>query len=311
MRRLVASLLLCLTALLSMPQGVGAFGVSPALLDLSGKRGETIPGTFTLINTSAAEQSYYLGALSFFSGEDSGEPQFVSPDADQSELTTWIQFPHVHVTLSAGSKADVPFQVSIPDGALSGSYHAAIVVSDTPPQLAEGSGSVVRANMAVLVFLTVEGETVSQAAVLDFSSAQGGPRALPSFDYQYRVQNQGNVDVKPSGTVTVRDAFGRVLAQANANEDSGRILPKTTRAFHGHVGPTPPTLRDTLQNEFGLFAIGPVTVTLALQYGNGQSLTAAFTQWVFPWHAMLAVVAAIALALLTVRILHRLKRTST
>lgn len=268
-----------------IPCAASAFGVSPATLDLSGARGETIDATFTVINSSTAEQTYYLSTLAFGPNESSGAPEFIPYDVDHSGMPEWIAFPHAVVSIEANAKADVPFRVSIPAGAASGSYYAAVTVSTAPSEIVATNGATVEAKTAVLVFLTVEGETIEKAAVLDFVTPDGPITTIHELSYAFRVQNQGNVVVVPTASIVVTDLFGRTVFTKDANAAGGRVLPGTTRTFTDELIEKPSGFFPTVRKQWFLFAIGPMTATLVVD-GADIADGPALHYWIVPWQLL-------------------------
>jgi len=287
MKRL--ALPLAIAAIL-LPELAGAFSVSPAVIELSGNRGTSVTSQVVVKNTAAVAQTYYLQTIKFAARENSGSPMFISPQVDRSGLPQWIALSKTRVTVQAQSQATVPFTVAVPTDVASGSYEAAIVISTTPFTTNDTS---IQAHTAVLVLFTVNGETNAKLALLDFGPAgKNGASGSASGTFQYRVQNQGNVFVTPTGTVTVKDAFGRVLAEADANPDGGRVLPGMTRTYEG-----------SFQSD--LFAFGPATAVLNLTYADdAPALVSSYSFWVLPMIplAVLGIVlVGICLAVIAVR----------
>lgn len=303
LRRLLP--LFCAVVLLWMPFRALAFAIAPATLDLSGRRGETIKGTIAVINNGSAEQTYYLGTLKFVPGELSGTPSFIPFETDHSGLPEWIAFPVKAVMIPANTKVDVPFTVTIPQDVASGTVYGAITVSMSPSDVVASNGATIEAKMASLLFVTVEGETVEKLALLDLSSsnAADGPFDL-ARQFVFRVQNQGNVAVVPTGTVTLTDALGRVVASLPINEEGSRILPMTTRSFSGTIGPNPTGFAETVRSQIESFAIGPIQATLTISTGS-QTLTKSFSYWIIPLHLILTAAMAVVILLVLSKLLSR------
>lgn len=284
--RLLASSIVLMLA----PLFANATAVAPAMVDLSGARGQTIEGAFQIINIGDAGQSYFLGTLGFRPREESGEPSFFPQKIDG--LMDWIQFPVSTVRVSAQSKVDVPFLIVIPADVASGSYHAAITVSQAPAEIVQTNGAVIEAMTAVLVFLNIEGETNRGAALLDFT-IQPQKKILWQFpeSVDYRLQNQGNVQFIPNGSVKMVDVFGRTVMEQDANATKGRVLPNTTRKFTVSVLPSSNRLIDQVRAQATSFAIGPVTVELNLNPGEGfDQITSRQTIWYIPVYFLSCVV---------------------
>ncbi len=289
------------------PAAVHAAAVSPSSLEISVSRGETISASIQVINPDPQDQVYYFQAMKFTARDDSGAPQFIPYDQDHSGVPEWIRFSSRSLTIPARSKAEVPFSLSIPPDAASGGFYGAVLVSDAPSEVVAANGASVQASVAVLLFVTIEGETVREAALLDFQSPQQG-RVTSTLQgpFTYRIQNQGNVHVLPSGFVTVKDFFGRVVTAANANPDGGRVLPGTTRTFQGMFGEGESRgWVERVAQQGRSFALGPMTATLAVDYGGGAALTGQFRFWFIPWQSLLVFTAMILVAVIVPRLMRR------
>jgi hypothetical protein len=286
-------LLISLLAILVLPKGVLAVSVAPAFLELQGARGAQVSSSFTLINPSLANQTYFFRTVKFEASGESGQPRFL-PD-DREGLPSWIQFPSHALTVPANSKADAPFTVAIPPGVPSGGYYAAILVSNAPAEVVAANGASIEASVAVLVFLTVEGETVEKAALLDITSPEEGKWLdLPQGAFSFRLQNQGNVHLQPKGRLEIRDLFGRVVFVNAVNADGSRALPGTTRTFSGSFGPSEPlNWWGKVRAQVQAFALGPMRARLVLDEGLPETITAEFGFWMFPWQCLLLFVAVV------------------
>ncbi|MBI4599276.1 hypothetical protein HY734_03730 [Candidatus Uhrbacteria bacterium] len=284
-RLLLALSLVALGSATLVPQAQ-AFAVGPAILELTGSRGETVSSQIRIANTNDAEHTYYLHTRAFEPKEESGTPAFVPSDAGRAGLPEWIAFPAGSVTIPAGQSADVSFVIAIPSDVPAGSHYGAIVVSDAPYDVVATNGASVQANTAILIFLTVAGETVEQAALLDFTGPKEGQwLSTAAGTFSYRIQNQGNVHVVPTGTVTFRDAFGRVLGTFDANPGKGRVLPRTTRTFETPFGETNKNgFWQTTGNQMRSLTVGPVTAALDVTYGSTpKTIHSEIVFWVVPW----------------------------
>lgn len=300
------TILFCAAILLWMPSFANASALSPAIMEISAKRGEVIEQTFTIINSNIAEQTYYLEAIKFVSREDSGAPKFIPYDVDHSGLAEWISLFSNSVRVPARSKGDVSFKIAIPDDIASGGYYAAITVSEAPQEIVATNGASIEAKTATLLLLTVEGDTNEKAVLLDFSVTDKSTSLLSGV-YEYRIQNQGNVHVSPSGVVKVTDIFGRVVSTSNANESGSRVLSGTTRSFDGSIGTEDKTgFFNALKQQTSQFVVGPVTVSLDLKYGSGdQVLNEEVVFWVIPWQLIISVLILLIVGLVIFRVIRR------
>jgi len=286
-------------ALLLIPFSMEAATISPATLDLQASKGETVSSTFTVINTSASEQKYYLDTLGFQPRDESGVPQFLDKDKS-SAFTKWIQFSNDQVTVPARSKVEVPFQILVPSDVGAGNQEVAITVSSAPSDVVATNGAIIEAKTAMLVFLTIKGDTIKQAGLLDFVDAiRQQVRSELVGTFSYRIQNQGNVYAIPVGTIQMKDLFGRILQKADANSSGGRILPNSTRKFEVSVGTKQNGFIDQIKNQMQMIAVGPITSELSIDLGDGfKAIHAQTTFWYIPYQLIGTILIAFLLLLL-------------
>jgi len=278
------------------PFVVHAATLSPGLLEVTGERGQTTQSSFSILNTGASEQEYFLDTMMFQEADESGSPLFI-PTKDDNTLPQWIHFDLDRMIVPALSKVDVPFSIVIPDDCASGGYHGAITVATTPSDIVQSNGAAIEAKTAILVLLTVEGKNIHQLELLDFTFAQD-THSLPFGTFQYRIQNQGNVHEQPTGEILVRNLFGQTIAVVDANAAKGRILPSSTREYVASLEQDDLTFLEKAGYQLSHLAIGPITADLNLSYADSQSVTAQVRVWVFPWElSVVVVLVAIAITL--------------
>jgi hypothetical protein len=283
---------ICALVLLFHPMFARAAWISPSVIELSSSLGEVIDSSFTIFNTQASEQVYFLDLLAFEPSQEDGTPRFAAQGSDETPFLSWIHFPVRDVSIDALTKVDVPFQVAVPDDVAAGSYWGAITVSTAPSDIVASNGAIIEAKTAVLVFLTVTGETVEKLEILDFSMSPFGT-TLPFGTVQYRLQNQGNVHLTPVGEVKLVGLFGQTIASVDANQTQGRILPSSTRIYEFTLGPEELSWLDAAGYQFRHLAMGPITTQLHLDYGQTGTLEAQVTLWVIPWELLSLVAAAV------------------
>jgi len=274
-------LITCALASVLSPAVTFAAAVSPSVIELSASRGEDLDSTFTILNTGASEQMYFLDLLAFEPDGEDGTPVFTSQEASQNEFLSWINFPVREISVPATSKVDVPFQVVVPDDVVSGSYYGAITVSSAPTDVVASNGAIVEAKTAILVFMTVEGETVEKLELLDFMFEQTDS-TLPFGTFRYRLQNQGNVHLSPMGEIILTGPLGQTIVKLDANESQGRVLPSSTRTYEVTLNPGDMSWIDRAGYQLRHLMFGPLTAELALTYGQSKTVTSQTTIQMIP-----------------------------
>ncbi len=295
-RRVVFSL--CALALLLSPMLGQASAISPAVVELAGSRGETIESIFTVLNAGASDQLYFLDLLSFESSGEDGTPAFVPKKTNGDAFLSWVVFPVHEVLVPARSKVEVPFQVVVPDDIASGSYYGAITVSTAPSDVVETNGATIEAKTAILVFLTVAGETVESLELLDFTLEQTDA-SHPFGLFSFRLQNQGNVHLTPVGEIRLMGMFGQTIVALDANPTEGRVLPGSTRTFTVAYEPADMSWLQTAGYQLRHLAFGPINAELKLVYGGDGRIEATWSFWMIPWELInfVLVIVAVLLAL--------------
>ena len=288
---------------------VSATGVVPAISELEGMPGETAVTEIYVINDSDQDKTFYLSTLKFTAAGESGVPQFIPYSEDRSGFPEWISFSTTVLELAPGENAAAQISVAIPTDAKAGGHYAAVVVNDSPVNT---EGVVVHSQVASLLLLDVTGQRTESAAILDFNVSKFNNR-LP-IEFEYRIQNQGDVHVTPSGTITVENVAGSEAAQVSVNSGGGRILPLSTRQYMDSWSrivdlQTGKGFVEEIRNEWENFGLGRYTAELEIQYSDEQGLiTATTTFWIIPWHLIIVAVTVTILMLLISRIKINLKK---
>jgi len=293
----------CAGILLLTPLVSFGASISPSLIELEGTQEELLESSITIINADSADQTYYLDTIMFTANDETGSPQFISKDQEYSGLATWIEFSSDVVTVPAGSKGEVPFEVFVPDTADAGGYYAAITVSNAPEDVVATNGAIIEAKTAVLILLSIEGDTTVAAELLDFTQTEFASRSLVEGTYQYRIQNQGDVHILPTGSILLKDMFGRTLASVDANQAEGRVLPGTTRTYNVEIESSAQGWLETISAQMQSMAIGPISAVLSLEYGEEQTLNAQIdTFWIIPWQLLSTLIGILVLLMLAYRV---------
>ncbi|MBM5789633.1 hypothetical protein FJZ23_00875 [Candidatus Parcubacteria bacterium] len=298
----ICAVLCIIVGTLLFTLSVRAAALSPAVLEISVRRGEAVEQAITVINSSAVEQTYYADVMVFEPSEDGESPVFSRDEQSANSIVHWIVLPYDEFRVPANSKAELPFNVIVPNDVRSGGYYGAIGVSQAPSDVVAANGALIEAKTAVLILLTVEGETVENAAVLDMVGEKlWGP-------FAFRVQNQGNVHVTPVGAVTVKDVLGRSVVSYDANPKERRVLPGSTRAF-AMDGVQHSGLSQIVSAQMRHLAIGPMTAVLELTYGSDGNVLMAQTRfWYVPWELLGGMTALFLCVVFVMKLLGRLSR---
>ena len=289
-------------------KSVSAMALAPAIIELEAQAGQVIEQEIGIANTSQETEIYYLSTLKFRAADEQGTPEFIPYDQDHSGLPEWIVFPENQIEVASGQVSTMIVSIAVPNEALAGGHYAVVVASVAPTT--EQKNVNISTQVASLVLLNVQGSATVQAALLDFVGPAWINR-LPAL-FQTRIQNQGDVHIKPQGTIVISDMFGAKMATLDLNLENGRILPSSTRQFDAlwlRVISEQIGFFEEIKNEWNNFGFGRYTAELELDYGeNSDPLTASLTFWIIPWHLGLIAVLIAVLMLLISRIKINLRK---
>lgn len=284
-------------ALLLGAGNANATVISPPLIELEANRGDVLANTIKLKNDGAVAENYYLTVEAFKSTGEDGQASF---DATADEAVKWVDFSFTSITLQPGQATTIPFTVKVPQTARSGGHYIAVFASTTPPT-SEGSAVGIAARIGSLVLVRVEGETVESARLVEFSTGSDTYSMLP-IDFTARVENNGNVHLKPIGEVVVRGIFGNEATRLKLNDAGGNVLPNSLRKYStvwGQEAPEGFWARYGQQKREELF--GKYTAELTLVYGEGKTIKSEVSFWVMPWERIIVdlILLAIIVAILS------------
>lgn len=319
----VLSLLLATVTLLTLTattqaQSSNGLGISPRK-DYTVQAGKTVTDTLFIQNLSLNQDlQVSIRLVDFGAANETGTPALqLEENAPQ---TPWSLKPFVKVQdsikIAAGKSANVPISVTIPATQGAGSYYSAIEYTAQNPETKEKVN--IAASTASLVFVTVPGNAKEQLVMKQFGTyasnenqTSGGFKSFflgaSPKEFAYRLENRGNIAEQPSGSLLVKDMFGRTVKEvADANPKKQLVLIGQTRRIQVCMKSSVLTSKDpsgqqsqqAVCDDPGLLP-GRYTAQIALYYGlngnNSQELTATTSFWYFPWWSLILLGVAIVL----------------
>lgn len=203
--------------------------------------------------------------------DESGQITF---DNERPTFLSWITLERTSLTLQSRQAAIVPLIVQVPKNAAPGGYYAVVFWQEIPSANQDEKNVSINGRVGTLVYLTVTGDIIEQAAISSFGldSSRKVVLGLP-LNFSARVANQGNIHLQPFGKITLTNWLGQ-KNEVPINQERRSIIPNNTRRFDVVW----PGLRQAdswwqhqwqqLVAEINYLAIGPYHVELALEYGK-------------------------------------------
>jgi len=250
--------------------------ISPTLYELNAERGKTYSIKLTVMNVTLSDLLYTVSVDDFASSDESGSPHIIlnSELPETASIITWIStIPEF--TLKSHESRAVDAQITIPSSAEPGGHYGVLRFSGIAPEL-DSTSVGLSASAGVLILIRVDGVISETATLASFYSANGDKQSSffesSPIDFVVRIKNEGNIHVKPSGDIEIRDMFGGLTASfpINKTEPRSNVLPNSIRRFETKLSKP--------------WMIGLYTANITLGYGTtGQALTGTISFWVIPW----------------------------
>jgi hypothetical protein len=261
-----------------------AVTVAPAKVEFNVNPGEEIKFSIYTRNDGGVA-AYLYSVVKGFTENEAGIKIWVE-DAPEIE---WVKIPE-KVFAPPGEMIEVPVTISVPQDAPPGGHFLAVGFG-TAPAKQKGSGIAIGVNVLSLVYINVSGNRIDKISVSEFNAK----KVYFSFPvkFAYKIKNEGNTYVRPTGDIEISNIFGRLVANLKVNERELQILPGKEKV---------------LENEWNTnFAFGPYKAKFNIYYGLNQSKNLVFNYWFFML-PIKAVIIALALIIFVFFILPRLIR---
>lgn len=290
--------------------------IPPSREFLSVNPGETITTKVKLFNETTTAVEMFSSTANFKAMDESGTPEFIT-NGTPDDLASWIKIGPGPFVLQPGEFNEIPVEINVPTNADPGGHFAGILFSPQEPNNVDANTQVmITTKVGSLIMLRVNGEVREAASVLTFTTANGKMKynRLP-VDFDVRVKNSGNVHVRPTGSITVRNMLGGTSQVIPINSSQGAVLPSSVRKFTASWEKVATEGKSNFFKEFGNewknFALGPYTANLMLSYGASNDKTMAVTLnfLVMPWRVLL--LATVLIILLIMLIVFIVKRYNT
>lgn len=293
--------------------------ISP-ILELEADPGTVQPGVVKVYNETNNSLFLVSSVEEFTAGDEEGQPIYI-PEEDRADFLDWFNVGEETMILVPGQAAVVPFTVDIPADAVPGGYYATIFWEDVPPQRGDAGNVGIRGKVGTLIFLRVNGDVVEQGEVVEFSTRdnQTSFYQLPII-FVARIANQGNVHLRPQGTITVRNMLGKKKV-FQLGDGKGNILPDSIRRFEVVWGATA-IQGNFFQQAWSQFiaeardvTIGKFSATLDVTFGinNEQRIQKQISFWIIPYHLIFGVIVILILLIIATKInskVNKLKKPS-
>lgn len=256
----------------------------PATIEEAADPGSVFQTTFKVTNESNQDKEFFVYKKNIKGVETGGVPIFADEEGEKTgyEISEWIQIPTEPLFVKAFESVEFPITIQVPDTATPGSHFGGLFVSAEPPKL-RVIGAGVGYEVASIVSIRISGDIIDTARIRSFSTDKLF-YSSKNVQFNARIENQGNILIRPRGPVTLTNMFGSAPEVVIANENLAGVFPGSMRDI------------DFAWNAEGL-GFGRYEAILALSYDgeDGQkTIDASLVFWVFPVKVILTFLALFA-----------------
>jgi hypothetical protein len=204
--------------------------ITPALIDETLDPGSEMKFTLKIENLNSAEQKFYLFTRNI-SGTNNGVPIFADSNLEKTgyELADWIKLPLSELVLGPNQSQSIDFIISVPPDAPPGGHFGGIFVSVDAPQI-ESSGAAVGYQVANIIDIRVNGDIKESGEIRQFSTSRF-LYGSQNVTFGVRIQNTGNVLIRPTGPLEVRNMLGNIVGNVMFNTSQFGVFPGETKDF--------------------------------------------------------------------------------
>ena len=201
--------------------------VSPVFFDLSVNPGDSISNKVRIRNNTNAPLPIKL-EVKKMAGDVNGDLTLRDDPTDPT--LSWIKFDNVTFVAAPLEWTDVPFTIDIPKDAAYGYYFAINFTQDNTSPL-KRTGATITGAAAVPVLLNVRKDGAKLDGKLLGLNVDKGFYEYPPVKFSTVFANTGNVHIRPSGNIFIKDWLGNQVATLTVNDTQGAILPGLKRTF--------------------------------------------------------------------------------
>ena len=263
----ILSVVIPYTTFAQAPEGLL---IKPAIVEDNVVLGGLTEYSVTIKNIATTDKTFYLSTEDIKGLDDAGLPVFAEQGEQTGyELASWISLPSGAITLMAGETKTIPFSVHVPNQSSPGAHFGAIFITNKPSGT-DKTGSAVGISVATIVSLKIGGDVHEDAELREFSTGKTiyGSNVV---DFSTKIQNTGNILVRPHGVIQISDMFGRPAGTVEVNPNGAPVFPGSARRYPS-------------QWEKEGFAFGRYEAIASYSYGENEqkTITATASFWILP-----------------------------
>lgn len=298
--------------------------ISPVYYDFSANPGDTIKETIKLQNNTIAPMHLEIQIKKIVTNKNNDIS--IEDLTNQDQVSSWFHFKTMTINALPQEVTSIPFTLTIPKDAAFG-YYMAIAFTQKAAKINASATVTATAAMPVLLNVRHAGAKID-ANIVTFKTKNFINQYMP-IDFITGIQNIGNIHIRPTGSIFIRNRQDKDLAIIDINKTNGDIIPGQIRTFDGSWNDgfivNEPVMEDgeIKTDRFGKpvmhlvfhwdkltsFRFGEYTASLLVVYDNGTrdvALEANTKFWIIPYTAIGCLVGGIIVLIFGIRFLLQL-----
>jgi hypothetical protein len=263
------------------------FVVGPGKIEINLDPGQSKSFELTVSNRLGTDKTFVVHEEDFIGSNNPNETyRLLGNDRGPYSLKDYVKMATTSVFVSHGTKTRIPITVSVPRNAQPGGYYGSVIVGTATEVKREtdtnGISTVnpIVTQIGVMIFVRISGPVNESGKLVDFSISNKKNIIWDpgSVRFQLMFKNEGNIHLKPSGTITINNMIGSNVA--NIDVDPWFAMPDSLR------------FREVEWKPNFLFGRYVAHATIGRGYGNlSDDMEIVF--WVIPWKLILIVIVSI------------------
>lgn len=310
--------------------------VSPPILDVNLKRGDVIEGKFSVFFKEEDPATFYLYIKqSKYEGE---KPtlDLIDPDPEENTLANWTSLDKTQIfkpatigAVNGDNVVDVGYTIKVPSDAPAGSHYAAILVTQSPPDL-EGNGAQIAIGGEVVyqILINLNEEKINDTS-LAFFRTKNNQKLFAHLPVRFETgfENKGNVHVTPAANIEIFQS-GKKIDNIELNPGLNRVFPGKTKVYENlwseenieeisdsfevqkAEDDLPKTFLEHVLYEIKNFRIGQFKAEIQGFAGTNPPYKDSVTFWVIPYHLLVVIIVPILILIAIAVIRRKLKNRS-
>lgn len=253
--------------------------ILPPKFELFANPSDVVSERIRIRNDSSFPVTYAIVVEDFTSSGEEGHVVLEEDGTDNSySLATWIEPQVKEIVLQPNEEQSVGFNINVPRDAEPGGHYASILFQSSGSTTAGGASVTQRIGSLILLKVTGNVDEIAEIESFDAPArSQKGP-----VTFSLRIKNDGNVHLRPKGTIIITNLFGKKVAEFPLM--GANVLPGSTRKMNTDWEKTN--------------LLGSYTATLVATYGQQSLPLTAATRFTVASNTSLILILIGALALI-------------